>query len=785
MDHLRSSRRRLQQAVGSVRTFMGATVAVVAVGCGVNGGLEDPNDDVDAGLAVVAQSNLEPSKASTESRQYVHPLRGIGQVAGGFPAVDVHTSVDGKRFALTDWGEGSETSGSSSSALVKLERDTHRPDYVAAAESLKDRKAADPGASGSIISPTLAQQLATSLPEAIVTVVVRTSRTEQERPFITLRRSIAEGKVNTEEEYSVEYRRAMAERASIIANSQQAVLAELPKLGGLLIESCGSSHCLIAQFPAASVSALAQLPGIEGIEANYEISPGVVTGQEVRQGTQIAQFMMSCTDGSCTHRTWPTWDGENGSSGTNITAAVLEVGTFFDGHPGFTEAGGNNTKRIRGMYSCDANGCTSQLGWAANDSGTQNHATSVAGLILGDVHDAQDSAVSSFTDRDFRSGYAGEAQAYLYQTILHAGRIQALNHLDDRTVRPHVLNESTWSTGLSDPDCNGMSDLAKESNELYEKMILPIRITGNPGNNSLNCNVTPGADAIGAFTVGGHTNSSLNDDEADVRGGSIYTQSARGGASWSDGRNRSIIDVTAAACRRNMFEGDPNNLYGNSGCGTSFAAPTVTAAAIDYIDWYKQTVSSTIDEPGVLFANLLLFGDRQAQGGGLLVVGYDHLWGAGRLKMRRLDSEGLDGPFAWRAMSTCVYDDENVYSPAFTTYSDTDALKGVATWYDQRHESGLSIDDIDLYLEYESSPGVWSAYRSSVDSWDNKERVYVDVTSIGTRTWRWRIRGDVVTADNEGCGANGMMVNFAMFAEDSDRDDSDGPSFSSGIDAEQ
>ena len=84
--------------------------------------------------------------------------------------------------------------------------------------------------------------------------------------------------------------------------------------------------------------------------------------------------------------------------------------------------------------------------------------------------------------------------------------------------------------------------------------------------------------------------------------------------------------------------------------------------------------------------------------------------------------------------------------------------------------SGAFQDDIDFQLV--DTDG-WPYWRASVDSYDNKERIYFD--GIGGKTVELRIIGDDVTADNEGCGTNSMKVYYAYILEDADRDDGNGP----------
>lgn len=74
---------------------------------------------------------------------------------------------------------------------------------------------------------------------------------------------------------------------------------------------------------------------------------------------------------------------------------------------------------------------------------------------------------------------------------------------------------------------------------------------------------------------------------------------------------------------------------------------------------------------------------------------------------------------------------------------------------------------------------MWMDVVTSVSPTDEKERVYYEPN--GGR-YRFIIRGTDVTAEDEGCGVGSMMVYFAYYMEDSDRDDANGPD--SSIDTE-
>src|SRR5262245_1277602 len=92
------------------------------------------------------------------------------------------------------------------------------------------------------------------------------------------------------------------------------------------------------------------------------------------------------------------------------------------------------------------------------------------------------------------------------------------------------------------------------------------------------------------------------------------------------------------------FQPQPGNF-----CCTSGAVAVMSGAAQVYLEYYQDDIGLIADNPGLLYANLLLWGDLT---GGPSSV-YDNLWGAGKLRLRA-PVGGLDGPAAWSDGSTCI-----------------------------------------------------------------------------------------------------------------------------------
>jgi hypothetical protein len=113
-----------------------------------------------------------------------------------------------------------------------------------------------------------------------------------------------------------------------------------------------------------------------------------------------------------------------------------------------------------------------------------------------------------------------------------------------------------------------------------------------------------------------------------------------------------------------------------------------------------------------------------------------------------------------------------------TPIGSIDVIKAAMFWYDSRHELGQSIDNLNLRL-VNSATG--ATIRSSTQSTNESEFVYARSPAFGGLDTIQNVPLELiidpvsVTADNTSCGTNKMLVWYAYFFEDSNRDDADGP----------
>jgi hypothetical protein len=566
-----------------------------------------------------------------------------------------------------------------------------------------------------------------------------------------LLRMLADGSVDTEDGLGPARSMLAEVRQSVVAAAQAEALRTVESLGGRVVTRYQNLHALRVAVPARNVGRLLNNPNITRVDAVEAITPESPAAIYLREGQQLDQYI---DDG---------FNGERAGS-SDVSFAHTESGAIDNDIYAYREAATGS--RVRGLHTCFSSPCTEVSDYASGD--IDGHSTRTASLIFGDLEDGQDPNYSTSTDRKNRSGFATEAQGYFYAGDWFA----AADHMMGiGTYAPIAVNMSFGSG--TDDSCLGQTAGSKTVNELFESGILTFKSAGNDGHSdTTDCTTTAPGNAIGSFTVGayGSTSSSTT---AEVRADAVCSGSARGGTSSSQGKRRSIVDLAAYAPRDKTAIG--GNSYAGQGCATSYAAPAALGAAIALADHYFLTYSSVLDDPGLLHAAMLLMGDRKAETGSALTAGFSNLYGAGRMRMRRLDDVGMDAPWGFALGSVCVDDGQTITIPlngGSTLPAAVDRVKAVAYWYDRRHEDGIEIDDMDLELR---RTGVGLVVADTDDN-DEKRRVFAD--TVLTEPYELRIIGDDVTADDAGCGTNSMLVYYAYFYEDSARDDADGPTSS-------
>ncbi len=706
----------------------------------------------------------EPSvvRSSQLSQPYFHPLQSA-QLSGGFAGLATK-DAQGRRYA---YGEGGYTLTENGEAVREFGYKLLEHRKLSEAERLAYAATKEPRP-----APVSVQRISerltswhTEQPGSSKHVILSVA----EPPGLKSRQTrdderIATEAVLTQSDYKRVRELGAAEHRLAVENVLVPVADRITETGASVAYRCKNLFCVMVEATPRQLDEILLDPLVERVDPIPQMRGNDVSGEEAADGHQLRQMI----DGGYLG---------NPNGGTAMLVGVLEHGLLRGGHRVFKDGSGTSN-RIWTARRCDyiytqapyysPTGCIS---WST--AGTDDHATSVTALLVGDLTDDQDSNHTTYTTQERRSGAAREAEVKFWWAPDDSDIVQALDDIAGDTDI-HILNMSI-ADEFGDMTCTGANFLSRSINDIYKAGILTFFAGGNAfTSTSSDCTVEEPGAAIGAFVVGALNTFGASGNETTVRTANLRGSSDRGGT-WLEGQNRAIIDLVGTGYFYSVADGGGDSSY-SAFQGTSAASPYVAGAAVQFADWYTVNSSSAIDNPGVLHAHMLLMGDRTVAivgGNDFKANNYFHnRWGAGRLKMRRRGTAGLDDPSAWGSWSTCIEDGDDyiiTLNGGNAIQIDVDVLKAVVYWFDERHEQGTPVDDIDMFLERKVG-STWQIARTANSSSNNAERIYYDDFS-GWTPWRLRIHGADVTSDNkEGCGVNEMKVRIAWFYEDSDRE---------------
>ncbi len=721
----------------------------------------------------------KPEALDSDARTpYRHPLSALARVEGPTPLFEALDDPAGNRYLVGEGGGIDEEGGPERtvSGLFVASRRSIRPGEITKSDPPLERTPLPK------LTPELAERLAGTPADSRLEVLI-SLRGELPGRQAELERDLAQGRIRFHDDLDRRRSDLTGDRQRRVAALLGPVASAIEATGGTVLRPCRNSPCLIASVPAGALTTLAARPEVVDLGLVGEVvppdeedldlaaAPTIVTGVTVRQGAQIQQFLDNSYDG-------------NGLSelleGDNVVVAVVESAgpnAGYLSHDGYREHDPDSSFRFAegggatGLWQCTPDGCESVKAFPVAGS----HATGAAGILFGDLEDGQLPATEAAV-RPTASGYSPEARAHLY--AFNGGSELTLDHVGSLTPAQNVpdLVSNAWGT-YDSPRCSGTNGAARAANRLYQDGIAVFAAVHNNGGSSTQCQTTAPASAIGAFGVGAHL-WGYEGTALTVRTAPIYESDGGNESSWggnpNQGQNRSLVGLTATGTRANKF--NTSGSFSQTGviCCTSLATPTVAGAAADFIDFYRDRWSHFIDNPGSLYANMLLMGDRQTLAGkGLSSL--SHRWGAGRLRMRMFNGEGMDAPWYYFNGWTCISHQEIWDFPVGNgggLSQDFDAIKAAAYWFDARHDGTLDPDqagavaDVDLWLW---DPVTNSQLSVDDDRFDNKARAFV--ANAGGHHVNLRLVGfDVHGHDDPVCGEDAVRVFFAYFAEDSDRE---------------
>ena len=543
------------------------------------------------------------------------------------------------------------------------------------------------------------------------------------------------------------------ERKNEIASIQAPVLAELTDAGGKVLKS----YWVINGFEArVDIEALAQLtndPRVAHIDRLDVAVPDDNNLDDMREAAQIPQLHDAGVDGE-------TSSGR--STVGDMFLAIIDTTIDVD-HPAWDDWA-SGVSRLTDAWRFSGGTWNSV---AVSATGLPSHGTKVAGNAMSDLMQGQDPAITAVADRDDRTGMAPEA-SFAFIENGGAGFITAIEHAISLNV--DIIN---LSMSQNSNKCNLSAGSNDAVDEAFLDGIFFAKSASNNGIGSATCNVGNPGTASGAFTV-----NAVSASAVPLNTGGLGS-SSRGG----DALGRAVIAIAAPTGPEGPTTPQWNDTYGGFGA-TSGATPVVAGAAAVLKDHLIDVFSTaTANNVGWLYASMLLMGDGQLEDGTIAAANdpLDEVWGAGRLRMRMFNSAGMDTPWRMRLISRTISDGE-LAADLMTNPSggveqplsnDVERLRAAAMWHEPNIEDATGQAMISLYICNE----LGNCYTSGNAS-DPRQRLRLG-NVVGGHEWTIRLHGlDVpISLDsNYRFLRDERVVWVAVYWEDTDRDDGDGPS---------
>lgn len=442
---------------------------------------------------------------------------------------------------------------------------------------------------------------------------------------------------------------------------------------------------------------------------------------------------------------WSLHDGGTpvyGSSNSHIRVALVDPDGYYrvDDHPAYDDASG--ATRVTTQYRT-LNGSTyvHSTGGVSGGHGTDCIAP------FANLMDGQDPSISAslWPEKSYGAPRAGMVTYYASGLDMAIAIEHAVDPLN--SVRADIVTTSV-GTGIGTDICS-ISDYIADWRDAWDMAANNGALIVVPaGNLVAKCNDDCSANALATrddvLVVGGfgidsspgsgawntdplfgypgtnmlyssNCSSSCSCGDSSCNSTAECWRSAIGGAKlrYPSGvvAARSKIDLTAAHWLESTPRCYPGGTCGYSsqaGAGTSISAPLVAASMVSLLDWAGEQGFSAFSDSGFKHVNALLMTDgtrasdqREANAGAGPATSYSRMnlsWGAGRLKMRRFDSLGMNDPFAWGTGNFYLYNGQTIDVPVGSgpVNADVDEWVGVAAW----DEPNITPADTSKFAAY-------------------------------------------------------------------------------------
>ena len=444
-------------------------------------------------------------------------------------------------------------------------------------------------------------------------------------------------------------RRAMdalnEERSAQVRPDQNRIGALVERQGGRFMGGGLLVNIVDAELPVCGLREAASWPGVVTIEELGESEPAVgVHGIERREALGLPSLLLGPPFGGLFGL-----DGSQGSwrsGGTRLRFGVIEADSSLNtSHLSFRDGVGTASRVV------DTDRCTFWfpsircINSATTTSST--HGTRVTSVLLGDLHDGQDPAISNVTERNRRSGVAPEGTVHYYSALYYSGERTAV---EEATTQDgvDVINMSLSPRIEVDGTCdnashNGVREAIEAATDAGVLVVVSAANYGLvPG-----CNISNYGAFPDTLTVGG-TNVAASRAALDTVARHPESSWGHVGVSLRGGRavQTRMVDVVTNHVHSHVAGGGQDGYVAVG--GTSFSSPTIAGLAGLLYHWAynRGGLSGAEDDPYVYRLLLSLMADGRVHPASEARWHVDPSMGFGNVRFVDLDA-GLGANGGW------------------------------------------------------------------------------------------------------------------------------------------
>lgn len=210
-------------------------------------------------------------------------------------------------------------------------------------------------------------------------------------------------------------------------------------------------------------------------------------------------------------------------------------------------------------------------------------------------------------------------------------------------------------------------------------------------------------------------------------------------------RAASLVDVSAPACYQSIYSvnGSGQFEYAASGCGTSFASPTVAGNAALLLHSFFSLGWSGMDAR-LTQTYLIMMGDGWAEELGIQNwIWMDEASGAGRLKNHYMGGGDLTNPWAWACHKATLSNGQEHQYHVIDSNPEPLSLstwKAALTWREDNMDNAADID----FLVYDTCPSGGGAPQQIAwdASYDLRSRLRLTSGNAAGKCLQYRVRAD-------------------------------------------